>query len=634
MIRIKNITKSYQLKDENVTVLKDITFDISTGLTYISGKSGSGKSTLLNIIGGIDQASSGHIYYDDLDVSRYSEKEWALFRKKNVGFIFQSFNLLEHLTALENVEISLMFAGVEKKQRRAKAQALLDKVHMMEYQRHRPGELSGGQKQRVAIARSLANDPDVILADEPTGALDSKNSDEVMKVLKEISEESGKTVIVITHSQKYLSFADQIIYLKDGVVEQLQQKSTVVQSSKSEIPSARKFSLLSTLKLAFSNIKKRKVRTLITALGASVGIFGILMITFLVAGLTKQMNTIASNRVSENTLVVSNVDKQLSPISDKDKMSKLNDVALVYETNRFRTQVNYEEKQLQGEAINVAPKKENLSEDYIDQGAAPLGMGEIALSEAVAKQLFTKAATAINKKVTVKTQLITADTTAVYPVESTEFTVTGIFKNEEQHQASIEMSYKSAQQLMEINQSTKGLTNYFTIVPKNLDNIDVLMKQLKKMDYSSDDNTLTSMKNYLNIARSILVVLSSISLIVSTLLICVVLYISVAERTKEIGIMKALGATPMNIQRLFLVEGGLIGLTGGALGLVSALGVSYGLNAVIEQVVKNIEFHFFAFDLTIIGFLLVFSVCIGILAAYFPARSASKKVPLEALRFE
>lgn len=634
MIRIENVTKSYQLKDETITVLKELSFDIYSGLTYISGKSGSGKSTLLNIIGGIDQASSGQIYYDDLEVTDYSEKEWAEFRKKNVGFIFQSFNLLDHLTALENVEISLMLAGVEKKKRRAKAQTLLEKVHMTEYSRHRPGELSGGQKQRIAIARALANDPNVILADEPTGALDSKNSDEVMAVLKEISEEAGKTVVVITHSKKYTSLADQIIYLKDGKIEEIQQQTTIVAHSKAVVNAVRNFSLLSTLKLAFSNMKKRKARTFITALGASVGIFGILMITFLVAGLTKQMNTIASDRVSENTLVVSKEDKQLSPVSDKKKLATVDDVALVYETNRFRTQLEYGEKQLQAEAINIAPKKSTISENYIDLGEVPLNPGEIALSEEIAKQLFTQSTEALNKKVTVKTQLITADTTAVYPVVSSEFTIIGIFKDEEQHQARIELSYKSAHQLMQKDESTKNLTNYFTIVPKNLNSIDGLMKQLTKMNYSSEDNTLTSMKNYLNIARSILVVLSSISLVVSTLLICVVLYISVTERTKEIGIMKALGATPTNIQRLFLVEGGLIGLAGGVLGLVSALGISYALNAVIEHAVKSIKFQFFTFDVAIIVMLLAFSVLIGVLAAYFPARSASKKVPLEALRFE
>ncbi|MBM7687319.1 hypothetical protein BCR24_11465 [Enterococcus ureilyticus] len=634
MIRIENVTKSYQLKDETITVLKELSFDIYSGLTYISGKSGSGKSTLLNIIGGIDQASSGQIYYDDLEVTDYSEKEWAEFRKKNVGFIFQSFNLLDHLTALENVEISLMLAGVEKKKRRAKAQTLLEKVHMTEYSRHRPGELSGGQKQRIAIARALANDPNVILADEPTGALDSKNSDEVMAVLKEISEEAGKTVVVITHSKKYTSLADQIIYLKDGKIEEIQQQTTIVAHSKAVVNTVRNFSLLSTLKLAFSNMKKRKARTFITALGASVGIFGILMITFLVAGLTKQMNTIASDRVSENTLVVSKEDKQLSPVSDKKKLARVDDVALVYETNRFRTQLEYGEKQLQAEAINIAPKKSTISENYIDLGEVPLNPGEIALSEEIAKQLFTQSTEALNKKVTVKTQLITADTTAVYPVVSSEFTIIGIFKDEEQHQARVELSYKSAQQLMQKDESTKNLTNYFTIVPKNLNSIDGLMKQLTKMNYSSEDNTLTSMKNYLNIARSILVVLSSISLVVSTLLICVVLYISVTERTKEIGIMKALGATPTNIQRLFLVEGGLIGLAGGVLGLVSALGISYALNAVIEHAVKSIKFQFFTFDVAIIVVLLAFSVLIGVLAAYFPARSASKKVPLEALRFE
>lgn len=634
MIRIENVTKSYQLKDETITVLKELSFDIYSGLTYISGKSGSGKSTLLNIIGGIDQASSGQIYYDDLEVTDYSEKEWAEFRKKNVGFIFQSFNLLDHLTALENVEISLMLAGVEKKKRRAKAQTLLEKVHMTEYSRHRPGELSGGQKQRIAIARALANDPNVILADEPTGALDSKNSDEVMAVLKEISEEAGKTVVVITHSKKYTSLADQIIYLKDGKIEEIQQQTTIVAHSKAVVNAVRNFSLLSTLKLAFSNMKKRKARTFITALGASVGIFGILMITFLVAGLTKQMNTIASDRVSENTLVVSKEDKQLSPVSDKKKLARVDDVALVYETNRFRTQLEYGEKQLQAEAINIAPKKSTISENYIDLGEVPLNPGEIALSEEIAKQLFTQSTEALNKKVTVKTQLITADTTAVYPVVNSEFTITGIFKDKEQHQARVELSYKSAQQLMQKDESTKNLTNYFTIVPKNLNSIDGLMKQLTKMNYSSEDNTLTSMKNYLNIARSILVVLSSISLVVSTLLICVVLYISVTERTKEIGIMKALGATPTNIQRLFLVEGGLIGLAGGVLGLVSALGISYALNTVIEHAVKSIKFQFFTFDAAIIVLLLAVSVLIGVLAAYFPARSASKKVPLEALRFE
>jgi len=223
MISLQSIEKSYHLSNQTVKVLNNINLALYPGeLSYLLGESGCGKSTLLNILGGIDKADNGEYIFDGKNVTNFKEKDWAYFRRNKIGFVFQTFNLIPHLTALENIEMSMILDGFSKTDRRARALELLELVGLKDRASHLPNQLSGGQKQRVAIARSLANNPDIILADEPTGALDSENSEQIMKILKEVSQQ-GKIVLVVTHSQELLHFADKVIKMKDGTINEVKK---------------------------------------------------------------------------------------------------------------------------------------------------------------------------------------------------------------------------------------------------------------------------------------------------------------------------------------------------------------------------------------------------------------------------
>lgn len=218
MIRIKNLHKSYPIGKESLHVLKGIDLHIKEGeFVSIMGSSGSGKSTLLNIVGLLDSHDSGEYYLNDQLIERLNEKKAAMLRNKFLGFVFQSFNLISYKTALENVALPLYYKGLSRKERQKVALEYLEKVELKEWANHLPSELSGGQKQRVAIARALVTRPKVVLADEPTGALDSTTTDSVMDLLKGINDE-GMTVFVITHEEEVAAQTKRIVRLKDGII--------------------------------------------------------------------------------------------------------------------------------------------------------------------------------------------------------------------------------------------------------------------------------------------------------------------------------------------------------------------------------------------------------------------------------
>jgi len=218
MINITNLHKSYQMGKNSLHVLKGIDLKINEGeLVAIMGSSGSGKSTLLNIIGMLDNYESGSYDLDSIPIKDLDETKAAKYRNKFLGFVFQSFNLINYKTAIENVALPLYYQGIGSKERQEIAYEYLKKVGLHQWAEHLPSELSGGQKQRVAIARALASQPKVLLADEPTGALDSQTSEEVMSLIKKINNE-GKTILVVTHEQEIANMCKRIITLKDGVI--------------------------------------------------------------------------------------------------------------------------------------------------------------------------------------------------------------------------------------------------------------------------------------------------------------------------------------------------------------------------------------------------------------------------------
>lgn len=218
LIELKEIYKSYRNGDQELQVLKDIHLEVTEGeFVAIMGPSGSGKSTLMNIIGMLDTPSSGEYYLEGQEVAGLSEKKQAHVRNRQIGFVFQQFFLLSKLNALQNVELPLIYAGISASKRKQMAKQFLEKVELTERMHHLPSELSGGQKQRVAIARALVNNPSLILADEPTGALDTKTGEQIMKFLTELNAE-GKTIIMVTHEPEIAAYAKRQIVIRDGVI--------------------------------------------------------------------------------------------------------------------------------------------------------------------------------------------------------------------------------------------------------------------------------------------------------------------------------------------------------------------------------------------------------------------------------
>lgn len=219
MIQIKSLTKIYKIGDEEINALYNIGLKINKGdFVALIGPSGSGKSTLMNMIGALDYPEKGEIFVDEEKISKMTNTQRANYRNSKVGFIFQTFNLQGHLTALENVEVPLIFAGVRKGLRKQMAEEALKRVGLQDRMNHRPNQLSGGQQQRVSIARAIVNKPEIILADEPTGNLDTKTGENIMKLLKDLNKKEKVTVVMVTHNNKHAKYANKVYHIVDGKI--------------------------------------------------------------------------------------------------------------------------------------------------------------------------------------------------------------------------------------------------------------------------------------------------------------------------------------------------------------------------------------------------------------------------------
>ena len=285
MLQLRNIKKSFKTGDFIQHALKGISLDFRENeFVAILGTSGSGKTTLLNIIGGLDQYDSGDLIINGKSTKDFKSKNWDSYRNNSVGFIFQSYNLISHISVLSNVEMSMTLSGVSSREKRKRALDVLEKVGLKDHANKKPNQLSGGQMQRVAIARALVNNPDIILADEPTGALDSETSVQIMDLIKEIAKE--KLVIMVTHNPELAKeYATRIVNIKDGEVisdsNPVNETETLNKDYKMKKTS---MGFFSALKLSFTNIWTKKGRTLLTSFASSIGIIGIAIILSLSSG--------------------------------------------------------------------------------------------------------------------------------------------------------------------------------------------------------------------------------------------------------------------------------------------------------------------------------------------------------------
>ena len=351
MLQIKQLCKEYRTGDLVQKALDHVDLNLRDNeFVAILGPSGSGKTTLLNIIGGLDRYDSGNLIINGISTKKYKDRDWDSYRNHTIGFVFQSYNLIPHQTILANVELALTISGIGKSERRKKAQKALEEVGLGEQIHKKPNQLSGGQMQRVAIARALVNDPDILLADEPTGALDSATSVQVMELLKKVAED--RLVVMVTHNPELAEqYATRIVNLRDGKIRS-DSDPFILETAKDELVKHKNMgkasmSFLTALSLSFHNLRTKKARTLLTAFAGSIGIIGISLILSLSTGVNDYIQNVETETLSQYPLQIQNTGFDFTSMLSMDRAeegeesgedeqkNKINVIEMV--TNMFST---------------------------------------------------------------------------------------------------------------------------------------------------------------------------------------------------------------------------------------------------------------------------------------------------------
>lgn len=644
LLEIKDIHKSYHVNKEAFKVLKGINLKFNRGeFVSILGESGGGKSTLLNIIGGLDHQYEGELIVDGESLKNASEKKFDAYRSQTIGFIFQSFNLISHLTNLENVMVPLEMTALSHKERVAKATALLEQVGLKEHINKHPNQLSGGQKQRVAIARALAADPDVIIADEPTGALDSQNTAEILAILQKIAED-GKLVIAVTHSQAVADYGTRVVHMVDGQIDYDKRLKKAYPAPSESAPKKNSpLSFMSAFKMAMQHMRYDIKRNLLIIFGASIGIFSVILMLGLGQGVTGYINDQVSSQVNPNTIQIArNVSqKQIENgdqgnLANKDikRFDKIKDVTKVekgYYTNGV--QVHYQKKSETIQMFQTFNKTERVQD--IKTGTKP-GTNEVLLTKATAKKLDKKNyKKMVGRTVTIYVNAISKDQRPVQMRQDVK--VSGIINS-----GTEAITYGTLEKMYQA-QNLDLAPNFAAVTVNKTQNVKAVQNKIKAYDSKVNGKMqkdyqitgvgaiLDSINTYLMLAFYVLAGIAGISLLVSAIMIIVVLYISVSERTKEIGILRAIGARKKDIRHLFVSEAFLIGLFSSVLGALIAWGGQALVN-VIAQPLTHMPIVAITSGYVIFG--IVISVVISLLAALAPSRKAAKLDPIEALAAE
>ncbi|NHB91543.1 macrolide ABC transporter ATP-binding protein/permease MacB [Photorhabdus cinerea] len=644
LLELKGIARSYPAGEEQVKVLDNVTLSIYAGeMVAIIGASGSGKSTLMNILGCLDKPSYGEYRVAGQNIAELNNDELAALRREHFGFIFQRYHLLTHLTAEQNVEIPAVYAGAVKTERRQRAIALLSRLGLEERINYRPGQLSGGQQQRVSIARALMNGGQVILADEPTGALDSHSGEEVMAILKQLCEQ-GHTVIIVTHDPKIAAQAQRVIEIKDGLImsdsgPQLCKKVTEVPSVTSKISSIRQIfgRFNEALLMAWRAMVANKMRTLLTMLGIIIGIASV--VTILVIGdaakalVLSDIKEIATNTISvypgEDFGSDDPVSKQALKIADVDAIKVQPYILAV-------SPVIEGGMRLRKGNIDVAARVSGIGDEYFQVYALRFAQGMSFTSDMVRRQgqvvvidkntqrkLFPHQKNVIGEVILMGNMPATivgviAERKSAFGGDSSLHvwlpysTMTSRLMNRN-YLDSITVRIKDGhnskdaeQKIVQLLTLRHGKKDIFTY------NTDMLIKTVEK--------TTRTLQLFLTMV-------AVISLIVGGIGVMNIMLVSVTERTREIGIRMAVGARTSDVMQQFLIEAILVCLVGGVLGIA----LSYTIAFIAQLALPGWRFVFQP-----IALLSAFacSTAIGVIFGFLPARNAARLDPIEALARE
>ena len=638
LIEIEKLNKYFGTGENQAHILKDINLSIDQGdFVAIIGASGSGKSTLMNIIGCLDTASTGVCRIDGKETIAMNADELSDLRQRKFGFIFQRYNLLAALNANENVALPAVYAGMPSRERKARADALLDKLGLKEKTQNRPNQLSGGQQQRVSIARALMNGGEIILADEPTGALDSKSGETVLEILQDLHRE-GHTIIMVTHDPNIAATASRVIEIKDGRIikdERQQPYQHQQKLTKGEYRAPRFWDqLVESFKMATSAIMAHKLRALLTMLGIVIGIASVISVVALGRG-TQQQVLSNINSLGTNTMTImngtgfgdrrANLTKNLT-VSDAELLNKQGFVDSTTPLSNLSATVIYGNTNVTG-AVN------GVGEQYLNVKGMKMVSGRFFNANEVKEAAQVVVIDANTQK---DLGIIAPVEGKVILVDKKPLKIIGLAEeSNNMHQTSLKL-WTPYTTLMQRISGEKHIDSLTVKVKDEVESqtaeksvISLLSAKHGKKDFfimNSDTikQTITSTTNTLTLLISSIAL---ISLVVGGIGVMNIMLVSVTERTKEIGVRMAIGAKQRNILQQFLIEAILICLLGGVIGILLAgtiitlfntLGSNFKMLLSLESVVLAV----------------FFSTLIGVVFGYMPAKNASKLNPIVALSQE
>ncbi len=696
------VNKKYKLDNKQTfQALYDISVEFDSGeLISIVGESGSGKSTLMNLIGGLDSDFTGQIIADGENLSKLTEKELDKYRKNKVGFVFQSFNLISHLSILDNVTLALTLSNVSEKEKVQRATEMLRKVGLEKQLKKKPTQLSGGQKQRVAIARALINDPEIIIADEPTGALDSATSMQILEILKEIAD-SGKLVIMVTHSEKVASISSRVVEISDGRIvsdtinenyvkmqvknefeepkEEKKSEKTGTDSKKVDTKSKQislkkdkqNLSLISAIKLSTHNMWASRVKNFLMAFGVAIGIGSLILMMSFSSGIIDYINNTMKSYSDPEIVTVTKKSESISDVLnfEKNKFTDEEIQTLYSDVNAYLEEKNIDfvvdenstsfgfslmtmtlPEASVADTFDLENKKQvyylySIPPYYSDKNVIEGSLStppELNSSGEIVKKggfMFTKSIyslfldeSPIGKEVTITIEL----------PDETKFTFTdticGIMDSSVMSGYLIAyIDYDYLRALFENTPGAQGLfaptTVYINTGSEEITNEinSFLSSPDSKYSGSIEDQLAGMFSSMSSTIGTSLTIISCISLLVSAMMILVVLYMSVSERTKEIGVLKSIGARRKDIKRIFTSESFLVGVLSGVFGIIFNLILTFIVWIVLKTTlgIVPISYRWWYFFVA-----MGVSIVISMLSGLYPASKAAKLDPVESLRRE